>query len=104
MKKYRIKYPPKPKRKPFLHTALVPLLILASFAAGMDVGMDMKAKPTAKVASVKKPAKKELTMEQLLDRIEREFSQRDTLSEVWNPENLDITKPIYLFGKDGGKT
>lgn len=33
----------------------------------------------------------------------RQMTQAEALAEVWNLTQDDIAKPIYLFGKDGGK-
>lgn len=33
----------------------------------------------------------------------RQFSEAELIADVWNLTQVDVTQPVYLFGKDGGK-
>lgn len=33
----------------------------------------------------------------------RDFTEAELIADVWNLTQVDVTQPVYLFGKDGGK-
>lgn len=102
MKKYRIKYPPKPKRKPFLHTALVPLLTLAAFAWLCDYSLDQQTASNDEIYAIIQSYEADKAKHFKVKK-PHQYTKEQALYEVWNLTKGDITKPIYLFGKDGGK-